>query len=98
GVEVIEAGVAPDGLLDAVFPYDPSFITDGGMVLCRPGKVARIPEVELARQSAHDLGIPIVGEIQAPGTIEGGDMCWVDAHTLAVGEGYRTNAAGIDQL
>jgi len=98
GVDVIEAEAPEDGLLDAIFPYDPSFTTDGGMLLCRPGKDARLPEVELARSAARALDIPIVGEILEPGTAEGGDMCWIDANTLAVGEGYRTNVAGIDQL
>ncbi len=98
GAEVIEAGVPEDGLLDAIFPYDPSFTTDEGMLLCRPGKDSRLPEVGLAREAARALGIPIVGEIQEPGAVEGGDMFWIDRNTLAVGEGYRTNAAGIDQL
>src|SRR5207302_9589453 len=29
---------------------------------------------------------------------EGGEVCWVDGRTLAVGRGYRTNDAGIRQL
>lgn len=98
GVDIFDAGVPADGLLDAIFPYDPSFTTDEGMLLCRPGKEPRLTEVELAREAARSLGIPIVGEIKEPGTVEGGDMFWIDANTLAVGEGYRTNTAGIDQL
>lgn len=98
GVEVIDAGVPADGMHDAIFPYDPSFTTDEGLLLCRPGKEPRLPEVRLAREAAQALDIPIVGEIQSPGTAEGGDMFWIDQNTLAVGEGYRTNSAGIDQL
>ena len=30
--------------------------------------------------------------------MEGGDTCWIDERTLAVGRGYRTNEAGIRQL
>lgn len=45
-----------------------------------------------------ELCIPIVGRIVPPGRVEGGDTLWVDEHTLAVGHGYRTNAAGIAQL
>lgn len=52
----------------------------------------------MAREAARALDIPIFGEIQAPGTVEGGDMLWLDQNTLAIGEGYRTNAAGIDQI
>lgn len=98
GVEVIEADAPMAGMLDAIFPYDPAFTTDEGMLLCRPGKQPRLREVDLARDAARALGIPIFGEIQEPGMVEGGDMCWIDENTLAVGEGYRTNTAGIDQL
>ena len=36
--------------------------------------------------------------IQAPGTLEGGDVAWLDESTLAVGHTYRTNEEGISQL
>ena len=39
-------------------------------------------------------GLPVLGEIVSPGTLEGGDLVWLDEHTVAVGRGYRTNAAG----
>lgn len=98
GVDVVEAEAPEAGELDAIFVYDPSFTTDGGLLLCRPGKQARRNEVEMAREAARALDIPIFGEIKAPGTVEGGDMLWLDQNTLAIGEGYRTNAAGIDQI
>ena len=40
-------------------------------------------------------GVPVLGEVQAPATAEGGDMLWVDRHTLVAGRTYRTNAAGV---
>lgn len=98
GVDVIVADAPEAGELDAIFVYDPSFTTDGGLLLMRPGKEVRRVEVELARQAAEALDIPVLGEIEAPGEVEGGDMFWVDQNTLAIGEGYRTNAAGIDQM
>jgi N-dimethylarginine dimethylaminohydrolase len=42
--------------------------------------------------------IPILGEIVASGTLEGGDVAWLDTTTLAVGHTYRTNLEGIKQL
>jgi N-dimethylarginine dimethylaminohydrolase len=42
--------------------------------------------------------VPILGEITEPGTVEGGDLLWIDSTTIAVGRGYRTNDVGIDQL
>ena len=43
-------------------------------------------------------GIKILGAIEELGTIEGGDIAWIDYHTLAVANAYRTNQSGIDQL
>ena len=40
----------------------------------------------------------MVGEIKYPGIIEGGDVLWINKRTIAVGEGYRTNRQGIQQL
>ncbi len=44
------------------------------------------------------LGYPVLGAIQPPGKLEGGDVVWLNERTLAVGQGYRTNQAGIAQL
>ena len=98
GAEVVMAGPDQAGLLDAIFAYDPSLITDAGAVLLRPGKNLRLREVELAEGSYAELGIPIIGRIEAPGTVEGGDTVWLDERTLAVGRGYRTNEDGIRQM
>ncbi len=86
-----------DGLADSVFTYDPSFVIPTGAVILRPAKLLRRAEVDLHRSFYEGL-MPIVGEIEAPGTIEGGDCCWLDASTLAVGRGFRTNQSGIEQF
>lgn len=98
GIDVIAMGPDEPGLLDAIFAYDPSLLTDAGAVLLRPGKALRQPEVELHERAYQELGIPVIGRIEPPGTVEGGDTLWLDAHTLAVGRGYRTNDEGIEQL
>ena len=98
GAEVVVAGPDEAGLLDAIFAYDPSLMTDAGAVLLRPGKELRLAEVGLAERTYAELGIPITGRIEAPGTVEGGDTLWLDERTLAVGRGYRTNGEGIRQL
>jgi dimethylargininase len=98
GAEVVEACPDPDGALDAIFAFDPSIVTDRGAVLCRMGKPERLAEAELAERTYRELGIPILGRIEAPGTVEGGDTLWLDEWTLAVGRGYRTNDEGIAQL
>ena len=98
GADVIDGGPDPDGELDAIFAFDPSIVTDRGAIICRMGKPERLGEADRAVQTYERLGIPIVGRIEAPGTVEGGDTLWLDERTLAVGQGYRTNAAGIAQL
>jgi dimethylargininase len=98
GADVIAAGPDEPGLLDAIFAYDPSIMIDAGAILLRPGKRLRLPEVDLAERTYHELGIPIAGRIEEPGTVEGGDTVWLDERTLAVGRGYRTNDNGIEQL
>jgi dimethylargininase len=98
GAEVVVAGPDDAGLLDAIFAYDPSLMTDAGAVLLRPGKELRLAEVELAERTYTELGIPVIGRIEGPGTVEGGDTLWLDERMLAVGRGYRTNSEGIWQL
>lgn len=98
GIEVIAAGPDPAGRLDAIFAYDPSLITNSGAVLLRMGKALRQEESAFHEATYRELGIPIIGEIQPPGTVEGGDTLWLDEQTLAVGRGYRTNLHGIRQL
>ncbi len=98
GVDVVIAPPDEPGYLDAVFCYDPSLMTNDGAILLRPGKPQRVDEVAFHAKTYAELGIPILGEIVAPGTVEGGDTLWVDDRTLAVGRSYRTNRAGIEQL
>jgi len=42
--------------------------------------------------------ISVLAKIQPPATTEAGDIVWLDERTLLVGQGYRTNQSGIDQL
>lgn len=84
--------------MDAVYAHDASFMTDGGAICLNMGKSCRKEEPGRHRVFYKGLGIPVLGEIRAPGTAEAGDMVWLDERTLLVGRGYRTNAAGIEQL
>jgi N-dimethylarginine dimethylaminohydrolase len=89
---------ADDGLSDSVFTHDPSLVTERGAVILRMGKRLREPEPALHERAYERLGIPILGRIVEPGMVEGGDCVWLDARTLAVGRGVRTNQEGIEQL
>jgi dimethylargininase len=98
GIEVIAEGPDEPGYLDAIFPYDPSIMTDRGAILLRMGKELRRDESSFHARTYGTLGIPIFGVIDEPGTVEGGDTLWLDDRTLAIGRGYRTNESGIQQL
>jgi N-dimethylarginine dimethylaminohydrolase len=98
GAEVIEAPPAPDLSLDAAYAHDASLATDYGLIVMRPGKANRIAEGRNHGSFCTRLGIPTLAKIVAPGTTEAGDILWLDAKTLLVGRGCRTNFAGIEQL
>jgi dimethylargininase len=98
GAEILWLDGASDGLADAVFTHDPSLVTARGAVLLRMGKTLRRPEVTLHEAFYVAAGIPVLGRIEAPGLVEGGDCVWLDDTTLIVGRGFRTNQAGVDQL
>ncbi len=102
GAEILTLA-ADDGaglieLSDAVFTHDPSLVTAGGAVLLNMGKTLRRGEVAQHRDFYARHGIPILGAITAPGQVEAGDCVWIDDRRLAVGMGFRTNLAGVEQL
>ncbi|PKA82641.1 N-dimethylarginine dimethylaminohydrolase [Ulvibacter sp. MAR_2010_11] len=84
--------------IDSIYCRDAAIATDFGMILCNMGKPGRVKEPTAQKQVYLDNSIPVLGEITAPGTLEGGDVAWLDEKTLAVGHTYRTNEAGIAQL
>jgi dimethylargininase len=97
GAEVIVAHGEP-GNPDAIYAYDPLLVGDEGAVLLRPGKDGRLGEPAALEADLERAAVPVAARIEAPGTIDGGDTLWLDRDTLLVGRGYRTNAAGVEQL
>jgi N-dimethylarginine dimethylaminohydrolase len=98
GAEVIKL---PDGdglTMDSLYAHDALIITPNGLVRPHMGKPARRLEPKINGAYLESLGFPIAGEITAPGLLEGGDLVWIDRHTLLAGIGYRTNQEGVDQL
>jgi N-dimethylarginine dimethylaminohydrolase len=85
--------------LDSVYVHDPILITTRGIILTRMGKPDRRAEPAAAAAYLElELGLPVLGTITGDGMLEGGDVVWFDENTLAVGQGYRTNASGIAQM
>jgi N-dimethylarginine dimethylaminohydrolase len=87
--------------LDSIYAHDASTLCPRGVVLCRMGKRQRAGE-PAAHARAYDgmagMALPVVGRIEPPGKLEGGDLVWFDDRTVAIGRGYRTNADGIRQF
>ncbi len=98
GIEIHFLPQADGTGMDSLYARDTSIACDKGMILCSMGKGARRGEPDAAAQAFHALDMPIHGAITGDGRVEGGDVTWLDEHTLAVGRGYRTNDEGIRQL
>jgi dimethylargininase len=97
GVEVVVAE-APDGLVDACFAYDPVFVVGEGAIELAMTKPARRAEPAFLAAEVEKAGVPVIARLTGAATADGGDMCWLDPTTLAVGRSYRTNAAAHLQL
>ena len=84
--------------IDSIYTHDPCVVSNNGVILCNMGKKARLAEPNTMEDYFKSIQMPILGRIKAPGTLESGDVVWIDEKTIAVGEGYRTNKEGIKQL
>src|SRR5215218_8964566 len=91
-VEVPPMDECPDG----VFIEDDVVMYGDRAVVARPGADERKPETAAIADLLGALGYDVVS-IEAPGTLDGGDVLKY-AGTVWVGIGGRTNQSGIDQL
>jgi N-dimethylarginine dimethylaminohydrolase len=97
GVEVVVVE-APEGMVDACFAYDPVFVTGEGAIELQMAKPARRGEPGFLAAQIEKAGTPVIARLTGAATADGGDMCWLDATTLAVGRSYRTNLTAHEQL
>jgi N-dimethylarginine dimethylaminohydrolase len=98
GAEAILLGPNEALTLDSIYPRDAVVLSPQGLILCRMGRVSRGKEPQLNSERLKIEGYSVLGTIQSPGTLEGGDFIWLDEHHAAVGLGPRTNEVGIAQL
>jgi len=97
GPTVHELGAESDSP-DLVYQFDPLLVTDRGAIPLRAGKPNRRGEELLVEAWVNAHGIPTLGRIEAPGTIEGGDTFWLRPDLLCIGRTLRTNEAGARML
>ena len=85
-----------DDHADAVFVEDPVVVHADLAVIARSGAPERRGEAAGVERAVRDLGLR-VAHIEAPGTLDGGDVLRAGG-TAYVGLGGRTNGVGIQQL
>lgn len=98
GVEVVYHDQELPDHADAIFVHDPSIVTNDGAIILQMGKPLRQGEEAAQTAVFQKLGIPIHYTLHGEARAEGGDLLWLDEKTLAVGQGFRTNATGLSQL
>ena len=81
---------------DSTFVEDTAVMTQRCAVLARPGAPSRAGEAAGIRDRLANF-YPALMSIQAPGTLDGGDVCELGEHFF-IGISERTNEAGARQL
>lgn len=97
GIEVVQHDDDLPGLADSIFVFDPVLMTPSGAILLRMGKAERRGEEAALGARLERAGVPIAGRLEA-GTAEGGDLLRLDAKTVALGLGFRTDEQGYRSL
>jgi N-dimethylarginine dimethylaminohydrolase len=98
GIEVLFHPEYQPEHADSIFIYDPAIITHDGAIIFQMGKKLRRGEEIPMERRLKELDIPIVYKIHGEATVEGGDTLWLDEDTIAIGQGFRTNKQGLQQM
>ena len=84
----------------ATFVADCALVLERGAILLRPTRIDRRRETPAVERKLAEHGIPILGRIEAPGLLDGGDVA-LSAGVAYVGvpiKGQRSNTIGRAQL
>jgi dimethylargininase len=83
---------------DLVYAFDPLLVTDRGAIALRSGKPNRRGEEDALERWTVGAGIPTIGRITEPGTVDGGDTFWLRPDLFCIGRTLRTSSEGVRQL
>jgi N-dimethylarginine dimethylaminohydrolase len=83
---------------DLVYTFDPLLITDRGAIPLRSGKEGRRGEEAAVEAWTARAGIPTLGRIEDPATVDGGDTFWLRPDVFCIGRTLRTNLLGAQRL
>lgn len=81
-----------------LFAADLFFMTPEGAIIGRPASTVRAGEERWVARRLAALGVPILRTVRGDGVFEGADAIWLDAQTVLLGLGRRTNASAAAQL
>jgi dimethylargininase len=81
---------------DGTFVEDTAIVLAEGAILTRPGAPSRLGEAA-AIEPALRTHFPALARIEAPGCVDGGDICEAGRHVF-IGLSARTNEEGARQL
>jgi N-dimethylarginine dimethylaminohydrolase len=95
-VYYVEPDITPPPNL--MFVADLLFMTPEGAILCRTASTIRAGEERFIARRLTALDMPILRSVHGTGTFEGADAAWLDAKTVLLATGLRTNAAGARQV
>jgi N-dimethylarginine dimethylaminohydrolase len=98
GTEVLYLSEDDRTNLDSIYTHDPALVTFAGAIVFRTGKPERQGEGPAIEDALRRWDLPVLGRVDGGATAEAGDMVWLDARTLLVGQSFRTNAAAIARL
>ncbi len=82
---------------NSVFVRDTSLVTPKGYIQLRMGLRTRRGEEAWAAAALDSLKVPCAGKIEAPGSVEGGDVI-LAGKAAFIGRSERTNSSGASQL
>jgi arginine deiminase len=81
-----------------MFCADLVFMTREGAILARPAAEQRAGEERWVAARLANLAMPILRTLTGTATFEGADAMWLDAATVVIGRGLRTNQSAIEQI
>jgi N-dimethylarginine dimethylaminohydrolase len=98
GVRVYHVEPADAPPPNLMFVADLLFATPEGVILARPASTVRAGEERHVAARLAALGVPLLRMVRGRGTFEGADAAWLDAETVLLATGLRTNSEGAQQV
>ena len=96
--ELLVTNYTYEPLVNLIFCRDQQITTAKGVVMGRPRSPIRQREVEVMQFCFKKLGVPIIGRITSPGTLEGGDFFPCGSDLAMLGIGLRSNMEAAQYL